>query len=276
MNAGLGSLSALATSLSDAQRAQADAALAGAQAAVDALTVKAPIGGTVVLGGASAASISSASSLLGQLPQAVQSQAASLIGSGAGGAAGSSSTGTVVAAGSPVAAGSVLATVNDLSALTLAAAVDETDVLSVKPGVRADVNFDALPDAQFAATVLSVHVNPSSTSQGGVSYLVRLGLGRGTNPDGSQAPAPRPGMTAVASLRVATAVDAVTVPVAAVITQGTQNSVWLVQSGIARLRLVTLGVQGDSSDQILRGLSVGDRIVVAGADQVTAGQRVGG
>jgi len=273
-NAGLGTLERAAQSLAYAQRAQAHATLVAAQGAVAALTVRAPIAGTVVLGGVSAAgAASSSSSLLAQLPSSLQGQAQSLV--GGTDASGASVTGALEP-GTPVSAGAGLLTVTDVSTLTLAATVDETDILLVKAGVEASINFDAVPDATYAAVVTSVDLAPTASSRGGVSYLVRLALGAGTNPDGTAAPTPRPGMSAVASLDVLTATDAVTVPAAAVFrdANGSGSSVWLVSAGRATRREVTLGAQGDTTIQVLTGVVPGDQIVVKGADQVTGGQQV--
>ncbi len=274
-NAGLGGLQRAAASLAEAQRAQTRASLAAAQATVAGLTVRAPIAGTVVLGGVSAGSAtSSTSSLLSQLPSSLQSQAQSLLGGSASGSGSSASVVGVLEPGTPVTPGAGLLTVTDVSTLSLTASVDETDILTVKPGVKADVDFDAVPDASYAAVVTSVDLAPTTSSRGGVSYLVRLSLGGGTNTDGTPAPDPRPGMSAVASLNVLTATDVVSVPAAAVFRDNSRDAVWVVRGGIASKRTVVLGAQGDASVQVVSGVSVGDRIVVKGADKVTEGQRV--
>ena len=112
------------------------------------------------------------------------------------------------------------------------------------------------------------------SSRGGVTYAVRLALGRGTLPGGSTAPTPRPGMSAVVDLQVRTAKDAVAVPAAAVFRDGRRDAVWVVVNGTARERVVRLGAQGEAKVQVLEGLKVGERVVVRGADQVRDGQRV--
>jgi HlyD family secretion protein len=81
-------------------------------------------------------------------------------------------------------------------------------------------------------------------------------------------------MSAVADLRVRTAVDAMSVPAAAIVRDGVQDTVWFVQDGRARRRTVTLGAQGEDAVQVLSGLQLGDEIVVSGADQVSEGKKV--
>jgi len=277
-NAGLGSLSRALDSLAAAQRTQAQAVLDLAERQVAALTVRAPIAGTVGLAPAAAPSGGDLSGLLSQLPP----EAAGLVGgsAGEGGSAGtapgavSGAVDTTTYEGMPVAAGSALVSIIDVSELSLAAEVDETDVLLVDKGVEADVELDAVPGGSYPAVVSSVSLAPTTSSRGGVSYVVRLSLGAGTLPDGSSAPAPRPGMSAVADLRVRTAVDAVSVPAAAIVREGLEDTVWVVENGRAHRRTVTLGAQGESVVQVLSGVSLGEQIVVAGADQVTEGKKV--
>jgi hypothetical protein len=50
--------------------------------------------------------------------------------------------------------------------------------------------------------------------------------------------------------------------------------VWAVRGGRAQRVGVTLGVQGEDTVQVTSGVAAGQRIVVAGADQVTAGQEL--
>jgi hypothetical protein len=273
VDAGLGSIERAAAALASAQRVQTRAAVAAAQATVDALTVRAPIPGTVVLGGVSAGADSGLGDLVSQLPESVQGQAQSLLGGSSGGSA--SVTG-VLEVGTPVTAGSQLLTVTDVSTLSLAASVDETDVLLVSPGVPADVELDAVPDASYAATVTSVDLTPTASGRGGVAYVVRLSLGGGTTQAGDPAPQPRPGMSAVAALRVRTAEGVVAVPAPAVFRDGTRDAVWVVEDGVASLRDVRLGAQGEDLVEVVEGLAVGESVVVKGADVVTEGQQVDG
>jgi multidrug efflux pump subunit AcrA (membrane-fusion protein) len=274
INSGVANLEQALSALTTAQRTQAQLAVAAAQRAVDALAVRAPITGTVVLGaGASDGSGSSdLSGLLDQVPSGLQGQAQSLLGSGSSGSGGST-TGQL-GVGSPVSSGDPLLTVTDVSSLSLTAQVDETDVLLVHKGVPADVQLDAVPGAVYRAVVRNVDLNPTTSSRGGVAYVTRLALFEGRMPDGSVAPQPRPGMSAVASLRVRTARDAVAVPAAAVFRDGTQDAVWLVTDGEAHKQTVTLGAQGQDTVQVVSGVSEGDEVVVKGADQVRDGQQV--
>ncbi|MBG0827313.1 HlyD family efflux transporter periplasmic adaptor subunit [Planomonospora sp. ID67723] len=265
LSAGLGGLSASMASLQKASRAQAKAAVAVARRTVDGLTVKAPFGGIVTLGRASGGGAPDLSALL---PQGIAG-AAQLPGSGSSGRSGS---GTAIAVGVPVAAGDTVVTVTDVSELTLSADVDETDVLLVEREAKAEAEFDAVPGGVYPAEVTGVGVTPLEGATGGASYPVQLSLGAGRFDDGSRAPAPKPGMSAVVRLTVRESPDAVAVPSSAIVTSGRDSVVWVVRGGAAERRVVRLGAQGESMVEILSGLSPGERVVVRGADTVRQGQ----
>jgi multidrug efflux pump subunit AcrA (membrane-fusion protein) len=280
-NNGLASASDVLGSLSGAQRTQTQAAVAIAQKTVDSLTIKASISGTVSLrsgiGGAGASGVD-VSSLLSQLGGNLGSLAgaagASLGSGGSGGGGTDSGADTVISQGSPVDSGAPLLVITDSSTLTLTAQVDETSILQVAPGVTANVQLDAVPDAAYPATVISVDSQGQASSRGGVTYRVRLSLKDGTLGDGSPAPVPRPGMSAVADLKVADKAHVLAVPSAAIVHDGDQDTVWLVTSGVAHRHVVRLGAQGDRVVEVAAGLSAGDLIVTSGADKVHDGQKL--
>ncbi len=275
LSAGLGGLSAAVRALASAQQVQTRVAVESAQRAVDGLTVRAPVDGTVSLApppasSAAATGAGSAASILGSLPQSLQGQAGALLGGGSP----SSSVDAALSAGRPVTSGQPLLTVTDTSALSLTAQVDETDVLLVTPGVTATAEVDAVPDATYAAAVTSLDPTPTASSRGGVSYVVRLTLGAGTLPGGGAAPTPRPGMSAVVALRVRTARNVLALPAAAVFRSGRSDAVWVVTAGVAHQRAVRLGAQGATRVQVVEGLKADQQVVVRGADRVHEGQRL--
>ena len=80
-------------------------------------------------------------------------------------------------------------------------------------------------------------------------------------------------MSAVVRLRVRQATGAVTVPASAIVNADGHDTVWAVRDGHFRRVPVRLGVQGEDVVQVTAGLTAGERIVVAGADQVHAGDK---
>jgi HlyD family secretion protein len=267
---GIASLSSAMSALGAAQKAQARSAYNLAKSTVDALTLRAPIAGVVQLGGpASAPQTGSLSNLLSSVTGGSAAAPTSTNGHPSG-----PGVDDAVVLGEPVGAGTAVATIVDTSALGLVADVDETDVLLVAPGVRAQVELDAAPGATYDAAVGSVDVLPTTSARGGVAYRARLTLAGGRYADGRAAPTPLPGMSAVAHLAVREARNAVTVPAAAVVRSDGQDAVWVVHDGKAVRAAVTLGVQGPDRVQVLSGVTAGDRVVVRGADHVHSGQSV--
>src|SRR4051794_9811889 len=233
--AGLGSLAEAVSSLSAAGRLQTQAAVAAAQRTVDALTIRAPADGVVTLGTGNGGSGADRSALLGSLPAEAQSQASALLGAGSGSGI---PAGGPISVGGPVEAGGLLATIIDDSELTLRAEVDETDILNVKDNIPAEIQLDAVPGAIYPAQVKFVDLAPTTSARGGVSYAVTLSLLPGKLPDGSEAPKPRPGMSAVVGLKVDEAQDTASVPAAAIVRDGDKDTVWLVENGKAVRREV--------------------------------------
>lgn len=266
---GVASLSSAVAAMGAAQQLQAQQAYDLAEATVEELTLRAPFDGVVQLGGVAAADSSGLGDLLGsigELPEGVPSAP--------GAPQPPPGVDPAFAPGSIVSAGSPVLTVVDVSELGMVAEVDETDVLLVEPDIEAEVELDAAPGARYQATVTAVDLLPTPSDRGGVAYGVRLRLAEGSWPDGSAAPDPRPGMSAVAHLRVAEATGTVAVPAAAILRVDGTDVVWMVRDERATRTPVTVGVQGPDLVEIVAGLRPGDEIVVSGADQVSEGDRV--
>jgi HlyD family secretion protein len=266
---GIAGIGQAVSALAAAQKAQAKAAYDVANATVEALTLRAPIGGVVQFARPTAGAASDPlAGLLGAM------------GGTTSGSSGASTTGQnvagvddVLSVGDRVGAGAAIVTIVDVSEIGLVGEVDETDVLLVAPGATADVDLDAAPGLTFEATVATVDLLPTLSARGGVAYRIRLSF-RAVNPgdSGQPPPTPRPGMSAVAHLRVRTALDAVAVPAAAVFTSELGETVWVVRDGQAARQAVKVGVQGENLVQILSGVEPGQSVVTSGTDKVTAGQ----
>jgi multidrug efflux pump subunit AcrA (membrane-fusion protein) len=100
---------------------------------------------------------------------------------------------------------------------------------------------------------------------------VRLTL----DPPTGDMPTPRPGMNAVAHLKVREAQGAVAVPAAAVFTADGQDMIWVRRpDGEAERRAVSTGVAGTDLIQIVSGVEPGDRVVIRGTDLVRAGEKL--
>jgi HlyD family secretion protein len=275
---GLAGISDAVAALGAAQRAQAKGAYDLAKATVDALTMRAPIAGVVQFARpAAAASADPLASLLGAVGAAGgtggAAGAAGAAQGAAGGGAAVAGVDDVLAVGDRLGTGDPVVTIVDVSELGLQGEVDETDVLLVAPGVAADVELDAAPGVRYRATVRTVDLLPTPSARGGVAYRIRLAFTPGPA-EGEQPPTPRPGMSAVAHLRVRTAESAVAVPASAVFTSDLGETVWVLREGRAQRQRVEVGVQGEDLVEIRSGVAPGDRVVTAGTDRVSADQEV--
>ncbi|MFC7245568.1 efflux RND transporter periplasmic adaptor subunit [Catellatospora aurea] len=240
-----------------------------ARTTVAGLTLRAPISGTVQLGGPESNSVI-ASLLADRLPQGpLATLLPGLTGIDIGtGGAGDPGVDATPQQGDPVTAGKAVVTIVDMSELSVVGQIDETDVLSVKPGDQADVSLEATPGTRYHATVTSIDVLPTAAARGGVSYRTVFTL------HGPLDPAPLPGMTGTARLPLGDTAAALSVPAVALFEEAGKTFIWLVRAGKAVKQLVEAGAVGNDRREILQGLAEGDRIVVAGLEQVTEGMTV--
>jgi multidrug efflux pump subunit AcrA (membrane-fusion protein) len=258
---GIASLTQGLSALGAAQTMQAQQAYDLAKSTVDSLTLKAPFGGVVQLGGAPSAP---------SAPSDISSLLGSFTGGNLSNSAGTTPNGvaTTVAVGMPVKAGTAILTVVDLTELGLVADVDETDVLLVKQGISADVELDAAPGAKLSGKVTAIDFLPTANSRGAVAYKVHLVL------DPSEI-VPRPGMSALVRLKVREASNTVAVPAAAVFNSDGSDSVWVRgPDNLAHKRKVKVGVAGRDMLQIVDGLAQGEWVVARGTDKVSEGGRL--
>ena len=153
-----------------------------------------------------------------------------------------------VEAGNLATPGAPLLTIEQSGSYRLESAVDESKVGSVKLGQTVEVTLDAVTRKVIARVAEIV----PSVDAGSRAYTVKLDLpsiaevrtgmfGRACFPQGSR--------------------TVLSVPAAAVVERGQLQQVFVVESGSARVRLVTLGQRGQSSAEVLSGLSQGEKVV---------------
>ena len=174
-----------------------------------------------------------------------------------GGSAGGSSTSSGNGSGS---AFIVLATVHHLN---LQVPLSESDIGKVKFGQDASVTVNALPNEKFAAHVSDVALT-ATTSNGVVSYVVTLDFDQAS-------PQLKPGMTASAQIVASQVDDAIAVPTAAISRRGGVSTVAVVQGGRQVRQTVVTGLVGDSTTQVLTGLSAGQQVAIQTPTSAGAG-----
>ncbi len=205
------------------------------------------VGETVSGGGSSAASSSSASS--------------SSASSSSAGSAGSSSA---------------FLTLATLGNLQVVAGFPEADAVKIKVGQPAAVTLSALSNTTVSGTVTETDPNPTVVSNV-VTYDDTISL---TNPPATV----KDGMSVTVAVVVASVSNALELPSSAITTTGRISTVSLLTNGKQTTRSITVGLVGDSTTQILSGLSAGDVVIeptvaatAGGATTATGGAaRVGG
>ncbi|WNI16771.1 efflux RND transporter periplasmic adaptor subunit [Actinacidiphila sp. ITFR-21] len=233
-----------------AQLTQAQNAVDAARRAVDGCVLKAPVAGTVA-------------SVAAEAGDTVTGTNGN--GSGASGGSGSSSSGAASTTSSGTAPTGFVVLTNP-AGMQVKADFSESDALKIKAGQAATVTLNAEPGTVLNAKVLSISSLPvsSGSSSGGsgsgsgsaVQYAATLGITSDTSDL-------RTGLSASIQVTTAQAADALSVPTAAVSGTGAARTVLVVgKDGSTTRTSVTVGVEGDSADQITAGLTEGQQVQI--------------
>jgi len=166
--------------------------------------------------------------------------------------------------------GTKLLTIADMSIVEAVMEVDETDVPNVKVGQRATVTIDAYPNKTYEGVVTEVGSSPmtetAATGGDAVNFEVKIQL---SNPPAGV----RPGFSASADIITGTRENAIAIPLQALVvrekpadekakTKPTEEEgVYVHQDGKVAFVPVTTGLAGESSIEIVKGLSTGQEIV---------------
>ena len=163
--------------------------------------------------------------------------------------------------GNLAAPGASLLTVEREGAYRLEASVDESKLPFVKAGQHVDVALEAL-DRRLTARVSEIVPAVDAASR---AYTVKIDLPSLANL--------RSGMFGRAWFPTG-ARKVLTVPAVAVVELGQLQSVFVVEDGVARNRLITTGKHELKAVEVLSGLSEGEKVVSPVAPGLTDGARV--
>jgi len=156
-----------------------------------------------------------------------------------------------------------LVVIEDTRGYRIEASVPETQLQTVRTGMRVEVTLDSAPGKTYPATVSEIvpAVDPGSRT-----FTIKANL---------SAPNLRSGLSG--RVRVPTGkVSVATVPRSAVMSRGGFDSMFVVtKDNVARLSMVTTGAVYGDRIAILSGLDAGDRVAVSKIDQLSDGVPVG-
>jgi len=157
-------------------------------------------------------------------------------------------TAKAVEPGNLATAGAPLLTIEREGAYRLEAEVDESRLPLVKVGQAVDVTLDAL-DRRLTAHVSEIVPAVDAASR---AYTVKIDLPAMANL--------RSGMFGRAKFSAGTH-RVTAIPQAALVERGQLQSVFVIEGGVARTRLLTTGKRGPNTVEVLSGLSEGEKVV---------------
>jgi len=163
--------------------------------------------------------------------------------------------------GNLAAPGVPLLTVEREGAYRLEASVDESRLPFVKAGQAVDVALESL-DRRFTAHVSEIVPSVDAASR---TYIVKIDL--------PAMPNLRSGMFGRAMFPLGTRKVA-TIPPPAMVEHGQLQSVFVIEDGCARTRLITTGERRQGAVEVLSGLSEGEKLVSPVPAGLTDGARV--
>lgn len=167
--------------------------------------------------------------------------------------------------------GTVLMTIADLSVMEVEVLVDETDVIGIKLGQRAEIRVDALPEKILTGKVTEIGssaLQQATTAEESKDFKVVITL---DNPP----PELKPGLSATADIITAEKKGALAIPISAIVIKEepasanntnesiNKEGVFVVgQDSRVKFTPVKRGIMGEMKVEIIEGLQEGESIVV--------------
>lgn len=163
--------------------------------------------------------------------------------------------------GNTVLAGEPVFKVTDSNLLIAYLYVPQSDLYHYEIGQSAELLMDALPDETYAAQI--IRISPRIDPKTG-TFKVTLGVDQANE-------ALRPGM--FGRVRVAYQVhqDALLLPPEAVLSEDSASTVYVVEDGVARRRLISTGLSNGAGVEVLSGLDGTEDVIVVGQSSVKDG-----
>lgn len=154
--------------------------------------------------------------------------------------------------GSYLAPGAPVANVVNINPIELEVYLTEEQVVTVKTGQKAKLTVDVLPGKEFTGTVTFIDVKADASKR----FPVKISL-----PNQS---AIKAGMNGRATFMADQPVAALAVPRTAFVGSIASGEVYVLESGVAKLRKVEAGTLFGNKVEILTGLSEGETVIVSG------------
>lgn len=165
-------------------------------------------------------------------------------------------------------------TVVNPNSVYFSAEVEETDLPALVVGQTVEIKLDAYPDETLKGTLENIGVVAFTSSTGGNAYRVRVTLPQAQISTNSGNFKFKVGMKGDADVILKTIPNVMKLSSSAVVNDGTNNYVWVIESGKAKKKEVTLGSSSLDESEIISGLSVGQEVIDNPSSALKEGQRV--
>jgi membrane fusion protein (multidrug efflux system) len=160
--------------------------------------------------------------------------------------------------------GDPVATILDIGKLKVAVGIPEADVDAVRKIDSFEINIEALDNRKIIGRKYFLAVAPESQAQ---VYRLELEVDNSSEEI-------LPGMFARVEVVKEEYLDALSVPLYAVISRNNKHFVYVEEDNVARYREVELGILDGWLIQITKGLKPGENVIAVGHRSVDDGQRV--
>lgn len=154
--------------------------------------------------------------------------------------------------------------VTDTSRLVAYLKIPQSELAKISAGDSAEIHVDASPEITFAATI--ERISPTVDA--------RNGTFRATAYIDNKAALLAPGMFARFDIAYEKHVDALLIPVAALVREDSQTIVYVVKDGAAERRTIVTGIESNGRVEVLDGLTPNEQIIVAGQRSLRDGSKV--
>ena len=163
--------------------------------------------------------------------------------------------------GQMAAAGTPLFTIKNTNTLVAEIEITESVIPFVQEGTKAVVNVSSAGADEISGTVTLV--NPVKNEQSGM-YKVQVAV---DNEDKKL----KIGMFADVILITETAENAVVIPTDAILIEGEDSFVYVASHDgkTAEKRKITVGIESDSSSEVISGVEIGERVIISGHDYLS-------
>jgi RND family efflux transporter MFP subunit len=166
--------------------------------------------------------------------------------------------------GAVVSPGSSLATLTDISSLKLEISVPERYVAQFRNGMPISVNTDVYPGTVFNGSVWMI----ASKADASHNYSIKVVV-----PNGTGHPL-KAGMYGNVTVGNVSSHLTISIPRSALIGSARNPQVYVVDSGMARVRNIETGAGNAKSVEVMKGLRVGELVVSGGLVNLTDGAKV--